>query len=145
MNSTVILFFIKGDGKMRNFTDQDFEFLDNILSPKRVLKEGNQSKFVKVAFDIFRKFDDDGLWKIEADENGVEYFVRTSDEVVKEGSIDAVFDDDDNITILHNDVPVCSFSALELGLTKEEIPGFCTFLKKKSIDEDFIQNILKNS
>lgn len=65
---------------MDNFT-LDFGYLNSVINPdkSKVVYKGNEERFVRVAFDLFKMKDNscEDLWQIQADDDGVEYLVRT--------------------------------------------------------------------
>lgn len=68
----------------RNFMNNfklDFGYLSSVINPdkSKVVYKGNEDSFVRIAFDLFKIKDNssEDLWQIQADDDGVEYLVRT--------------------------------------------------------------------
>lgn len=101
----------------------DLGTLQNLLEPKRetrFAKEQHGHKFVKAIADLFRKNDEDGLWRIEASEDGKEYFVRSElsdpEAIVQSSTGPWTMTTDkanENVTLAYKSIPVKKFAASE--------------------------------
>lgn len=105
----------------------DLDVLQNLLEPKhetRFAKEQHSHKFVKAVADLFRKNDENGLWRIEAAEDGKEYFVRSEladPEAIVQSSVGpwvmTVDKTGNNITLAYKGIPVKKFASSEFKFT----------------------------
>jgi len=115
---------------------------------KRIAVENNQHLFTKAVADLFRKNDDGGLWKVEAAEDGKEYFVRTdltdSDApVVKESSDWSIASDKQcaNVTLSYKSIPLKKFASSEFGFTKDNVGSFCNRIMSSVSDSEFRKHV----
>lgn len=118
-------------------------------SLQRVAVEGNKHLFVNAVADLFRKNDEDGLWKIETAEDGKDYFTRTeivdpSQPIVQESSEwKAVADKEQtNVTLSYRDIPIKRFAAKEFKFAKQEVNEFCKHVISKTSDVEFRKHVL---
>lgn len=104
----------------------DFGFLNEVVNPdtSRVPYRGNEDKFVRVAFDLFKTKDNscEDLWKIQADDDGNEYLVRTYDveDVVVEADWSVALDKTAaNLTVSYKGMPIHRLVASDYNAQNE--------------------------
>lgn len=133
----------------------DYKNLDNTLisllqkqskdiSKKDKIKADGNTKFYKVAFDLYKVYGDhyDGLWKLNEG-----YLVRASDPQYdhskKYSNWTAVSDyENKNVTLSYKDVPIQRFSSSEFEFGEEEVGMFkSALLESVESDSEFIKNI----
>jgi len=117
-------------------------------SVKRVAREGSEHLFKKAAADLFRKNDEEGLWKIETAETGEEFFIRTEIEdpeasFTKEASLWSVAADkgNKNITLAYKNIPLKRFASAEFGFTEGNVSAFCDRILASVADKEFKKHI----
>ena len=130
----------------------DLNVLQDFLEPKRetrFAKEQHNQKFIKAAADLFRKNDEDGLWRIETAEDGKDYFVRTDivdpENVVQSStSLWSMTADKagENVTLAYSNVPVKRFTASEFKFTKASVNAFCKRVLSQTEDSQFKRHIV---
>lgn len=133
----------------------DFKFLAEELgvgqvktaSVKRIARKGSEHLFKEAVADLFRKNDEDGLWKIET-ADGEDFFIRTEIEdpeaaIVKEASLWSAATDkkSENITLAYKNIPLKRFTSSEFGFTKENVSKFCDRILASVSDEEFKKHL----
>jgi len=81
---------------------------------KYAWNDDTRKLFKRVAFDVYQSDDVQGLWKVEAAEDGKEYLVCTEENLVVEGNWKALSDSTGNsITLSYQEIPLCKFDVNE--------------------------------
>jgi hypothetical protein len=117
----------------------------------RIPVKGNEHKITRVAFDIFRMNNDpEPLWKIQSDDDGNEFLVRTytlpEDELSSQSSWNVVTDaKKTNLTISYKGVPIHRLVASDYGANNtNESELLATVIRRKlATDKSFTQKLLK--
>ena len=104
----------------------DFGFLNAVVNPdtSRVPYKGNEDKFVRVAFDLFKTKDNscEDLWQVQADDDGNEYLVRTYDveDAVVEADWSVALDKmAANLTVSYKGMPIHRLAAADYDAHNE--------------------------
>ena len=96
----------------------------NMLDPNTIPMKGNESRLIRVAFDLFRLDGDeaDDLWQLQADDDGAEFLVRTysmpdDEEMVAEASDWSVLADKKyaNLTVSFKGLPLTRIASKDYG------------------------------
>jgi mannose-6-phosphate isomerase-like protein (cupin superfamily) len=138
---------------MENF-QIDFTEIANMLDPNKIPMKGNESKIIRVAFDLFRVDGDeaDDLWQLQADDDGNEFLVRTyslpDDEKTIEASEWSVLADKKyaNLTISFKGLPITRLASKDYGAKTlydgKTLQGIV--FHKLSSDGEFVFNLIAN-
>lgn len=117
-------------------------------SVKKIAVKDNKHLFREAVADLFRKNDEDGLWKIETADDGNDYFIRTElsdpeESIVQESSEwSAVTDrEKENVTLSYKNIPVKRFASSEFRFTKEDAGNFCKHVVDKTSDKEFRKHV----
>ncbi len=131
----------------------DFSYLrKNVISDNnRVPLRGNEDKITRVAFDMFRMDNEpETLWKVQSDDDGNEFLVRTyslpEDKMTIESSWTVDTDTKKaNLTIFYKGVPVHRIKASNYGAnTPEESEQLATVVRRKlASSKEFADKLLK--
>jgi len=119
---------------------------------KRIMVRGNEHKLTRVAFDMFRINDNpETLWKIQSDDDGNEFLVRTytlpEEELSAQGDWAVISDKKKaNLTISYKGVPIHRIIASEYGAnTSDDSDLLANVLRQKlATDIDFSKKLLKS-
>ncbi len=132
--------------------DLDFSYIHNIITPsERIPVNGNEYRMTKVAFDMFRLDNEpETLWKVQSDDDGNEFLVRTytlpENELSVKSSWSVAMDNKKaNLTIFYKDVPIKRLAASTYGMkTAEESEFLASVVRKKlATDINFGKKLLK--
>lgn len=104
----------------------DLGLINSIVNPdrSRVPFKGNEDKFVRIAFDLFKMKDNscEDLWKVQADDDGNEYLVRTyevEDDVKTTKWSVALDKTASNLTIAYKGMPIHRLVTASYGINNE--------------------------
>jgi len=140
------------------FEAQDLEALESKLTkvasvskqaPTKVsIKDG--TGFVRVAFDMFKNNDDNGMWQLVSEADG-EYFIRISDTEPNLNASDesektkwsAVQDENKNVVLAYQGYPIHKFASAHYGFASEEAGLFKQFVLSKTADKDFCTQLVR--
>ena len=117
------------------------------ISKKNKIKVGSDTKFYKVAFDLYKVYGDhyDSLWKLNEG-----YLVRASDPKYdhsnKFSDWTAVSDyENKNVTLSYKNIPIQRFSSSEFEFGEEEVGMFkSALLESVQSDNEFVKNIFES-
>lgn len=164
MKDTTILYLLRHIGKltlledgMKNF-DVDFTHLNNLLNPdnSRLPFKENEHNFVRVAFDLFRmkgNGNPEHLWKVQADDDGNEYLIRTYEDPNEEGNLEVkanwngMLDKKaENLTVAYQSVPIHKFAMADYNVSgeKEGLLFRDMIVEKLNKDDDFLQSFINH-
>lgn len=129
----------------------DLAKVADMLDPNKIPMKGNESKLIRVAFDLFRVDGDeaDDLWQLQADDDGNEFLVRTyslPEEKVAEASVWSVLADKKyaNLTVSFNGVPLTRLASKDYGAENphdgKSLQG--VVFRKLSSDGEFVFKLL---
>lgn len=119
---------------------------------KRIMVQGNEHKLTRVAFDMFRMNDNpETLWKVQSDDDGNEFLVRTytlpEEELSVQGNWVVISDKKKaNLTISYKGVPIHRIIASEYGAnTSNDSDLLANVLRQKlTTDNNFAKKLLKS-
>jgi hypothetical protein len=124
----------------------DLTKINEMFDENKIPVAGNESRIKRFAFDLFQVDGEnvEDLWKIQADDDGKEYLVRTYSLPEEEKIITSswnVLNDKKcaNLTIYYKDIPLKKMAMSDLGIKNLEIDNIRnTLIKKLSNNSDFI-------
>jgi len=102
--------------------DLDFEHVERVVTPDgRVPLRGNEHRLTRVAYDMFRMDNEpETLWKVQSDDDGNEFLVRTyslpDEELSAQSSWSVAADSKKtNLTVAYKGVPIHRLVAADYG------------------------------
>ncbi len=136
---------------MKNF-EMDLSNISNILQadPNKIPVKGNESRMLKVAFDLFRLKDKpEELWQIQSSDDG-DFLVRTyllPDE--KENESNWSIQEDKkcaNLTVSYKNIPIERIASEKYGAKTPEDVFILqkTLLKKLATDKNFVMKFFNS-
>lgn len=138
---------------MNRFTDNDFNALEQKISTSKVVRLADvQDRIEKVAFDVVRFQDNDGLdrlWQIQSTPEGdvlVAMYEEEDDQLeTKKGHWQAVSDRDDNVNVFYKGDPIVRFATKDFGIPTDDTKMVCRYLPEKlANDQNFAASLLKD-
>lgn len=129
----------------------DWGALANSLAPKAAKEtyEVTSGQFSKIAFDVYRKNNDNSLWELrEVDGKKLLFalYDDESDEQVKTASSRwSAFQDsaEQNVTLVCDNVPIFRFAAQDYNFHGEAARFASYIANKASTDKEFVDSLLE--
>lgn len=112
------------------------------------------NKFAQVGINLFRNQENNTIWQLETGDDGLDYIIKadtTNDgnmvvESSEDGNWTAIADSTKrNITVSHNGVPLCRFSASDYNFDEESVHDFQRYLMREVADEEFGDSLKAHS
>ena len=134
-------------------SDIDWKTLDLTLNPptdRTIDFASASSQFSKVAFDVYKKIGEEGLWELREGDGGrkilVALYEEASSDNVKTASANkwSAHADSSNkfVTLAFRDSPICKFAASEYGFDESNAAQFANFVAEKARDSAFVDKLI---
>lgn len=130
--------------------DIDWNELDGVINPspnKELDFTKVASQFKKVAFDVYEKIGETGLWELKEKEDGTKVLVALYEEDLPKTASLSNWTASPNksgttVTLQYSGVPVAKFNGGEYGFASDEAGKFASFIASKaSSDKNFIKKL----
>lgn len=122
---------------MEKFAIDYTKLVPTVAGPKRFPLDAVKNKIRKVAFDVVRFMDSegiDGLWQIQKMEDGKEYILAMYESPVTEKTStdwNVIVDKNSNASIFYKGTPVMKVDLLSVGIDSKDIESVGDILPEK--------------
>jgi hypothetical protein len=134
-------------------SDIDWKSLDLALNPptnRTIDFASASSQFTKVAFDVYKKTGEEGLWELRDGTDGrkvlVALYEESGAETIKTASLNKWSAHADSsrkfVTLAFRDSPICKFAASEYGFDESNAEHFASFVVEKARDSAFVDELI---
>jgi hypothetical protein len=133
-------------------SDIDWKSLELALNPPTHMSidfASASGQFTKVAFDVYKKIGEEGLWELREAEDGRKVLVALYEEAAENvrtasASEWSAHADSSNkfVTLAFRGAPICKFAAAEYGFDESNAGQFASFIASKASDSSFIDNLV---
>jgi hypothetical protein len=133
--------------------DIDWIELDSAVNPAPVAELDFvrvASQFRKVAFDVYEKIGETGLWELREKEDGTKVLVALYEEDMPKTATASASAwtatanrAGDAVTLQYNGVPVVKMASAQYGFTSEEAGQFASFIAAKATNggKEFVERL----
>lgn len=132
-------------------SDIDWQSLELVLNPptsKAIDFASASDQFTKVAFDVYKKIGEEGLWELREAEDGRKMLVALYEEAhdtVKTASLSEWSAHADSsrkfVTLAFRGAPIYKFASTDYGFDESSAAQFANFIASKARDNSFIDQL----